>query len=293
MIKKFYFLVLFASILSSALFAQNNESGMPDVKSKVFRYKLKLSYAKNAEELDVLKSNPGNEDLFECSESNFGFKSDGLQDLANKIIKTYESKGKDELNTEFNNTKSENLLLKALGVDSAFIEIFENEQYNYTAMYLGRDTLIGLKKTTEPSITYYLLRPGMHMKCLVDEGMLDNLHNTQATFEAGQSVSVINNKNCRIIKTKMLNKVYATTALCVDGVETPNLIYKFQYPTFDRTFPYQFNLYKNDNKYCFTLKEFKQLANSKGLEKRLKKLNEIKANNVTLNEIFDVAGFDY
>lgn len=292
MTKKAYLFVLLF-LLCSSLFAQTIESISPESKSKVYRYKLKLSHAKNSEELEILKANQGNEELFECSESNFSYKNDGFQDVVNKIIKNYEPKGKDELNTEFNNAKTENALLKSIGVDSALIEIFENDQYNYAAMYLGKDTLFAFKKNNTPNIYYYLLRPGIQMMCNADEGQLDNLHQNQATFEGGQSVAVIKEKTTRIIKTKMLNKVYATTALCTDGIETPNLIYKFQYPSLGNGFPMQFNLFKNDNKYCFTLKEYKQLANSKALEKRLRKLMDIRATNVSINEIFDIAGFEY
>ncbi|MFM2224989.1 MAG: hypothetical protein RJA07_1191 [Bacteroidota bacterium] len=296
MIKKLSLLVS-ACFLSVVVFAQTEpESNLPESPTKLYRYKLKLAPIKTEEELELFKSNKTCEELIECSVANYKPEAAVSGEYAIKVLSNAESKLELHKGEPSNSTMSaadEHLALKALGVDSAMLEILQNETTNYSALYFGKDTLIGIKKIDMEGYTFYLLRPGYKVKCYTESGGLAQLHSSQGFFSANNNLVQINNFSAKVYKTKMMNKGFATSSLLADGAEVTNLIYLFQYPEERNTFPIQFNLFKYDNKYCFSLNESKVLSSSKAINKRLKRVEGVKMERIGLNEFFQKVGFDY
>jgi hypothetical protein len=97
-----------------------------------------------------------------------------------------------------------------------------------------------------------------------------------------------------VSKIKFLNKMYAATTLfTTENNEIINLIYDFQYPLEKTQLPIQFNIFRNNNKYCFELISEKELTNSKAISKKIRLVSDRKFEKMQLNELFQLVGFEY
>ncbi|MEY4875447.1 MAG: hypothetical protein RL708_596 [Bacteroidota bacterium] len=291
MIKKITLLFAVLSLFSFRIYAQTVDVQSTEGKTKVYKYKLKLQPIPEKADLDFYIQNVQNEDLFEYSIGNFNFDKGAYQEKNMQLLKSLKQDSTDELN---NIEKFKKASLKSLSYDSAKVEVYINAEYNYSCITIGGDTLIGIKKFVEPTINYYYTSKKVIFFNSTDMGSLNKLHSSQSVYSMPELPFQILGHNFTVSKTKFLNKMYSSTTLLTNEIsETSNLIYDFQYPSEPNSFPLQFNIFRNGNKYCFELVSEKELSNSKAISKKIKTVSEKKVEKVELNQIYQMVGFDY
>ncbi|MEY2830714.1 MAG: hypothetical protein RIQ33_2572 [Bacteroidota bacterium] len=286
MIKTLTLLLATLSFFSFQIHAQSTDASS-DSKTKVYKYKLKLQPLAEKIDLEYCMQNLENESLFECTTGSYNFENGAYVEKIVALIKSMQS----ETNAIENFKKAS---LKSIGNDSAKIEVYQNNEYNYSYLLIGSDTLIGTKKIDEPSINYYFFSKKGNYHYTTEMGLLQQLHSSQNTFTIPELPIQILGHNTTISKIKFLNKMYSSTTLFTNEInETSNLIYDFQYPSNPNIFPLQFNLLKNGNKYVFELVSEKELPNSKAINKKMKTIQEKRLDKLPLNELFQMVGFEY
>jgi hypothetical protein len=278
------------SLITFQVFSQT-ENQKNESKTKVYKYKLKLQPIHEKVEIDYYNQNIQNEELFEYSVGNFNFDKGAYQESNMQLVKALKQDSTGEINA-IENFKKANL--KSLNNDSAKIEVYKNNEYNYSCLIIGNDTLIGIKNNNEPTISYYYLSKKGNFYYTTEIGSLLQLHSSQNVYSMPDLPFQISNHNFSVFKVKFLNKTYSSTSFLTNEInETSNLIYDFQYPSEQNSFPLQFNLLRNGNKYVFEMISEKELANSKAINKKVKFVNERKFEKLPLNELFQLVGFEY
>jgi hypothetical protein len=291
MIKKITLLFAVLSLFSFQIYAQTADAQSTESKTKVYKYKLKLQPLPEKADLDFYIQNSQSEELFEYSIGNFNFDKGAYQEKNMQLLKSLKQDSTDELN---NIDKFKKASLKSLNNDSAKIEVYINNEYNYSCITIGGDTLIGIKKIVEPTINYYYTTKKNTFYNATDMGSLDKLHSSQSVYSMPELPFQIIGHNFRVSKTKFMNKMYSSTTLLTNEIsETSNLIYDFQYPSEPNSFPLQFTIIKNGNKYVFELVSEKELSNSKAINKKIKAASEKKVEKMELNQIYQMLGFEY
>ncbi|MEN9522190.1 MAG: hypothetical protein RL065_567 [Bacteroidota bacterium] len=291
MIKKISLLLAALCFFSSQIYAQSNDASSNESKTKVYKYKLKLQPLADKVEIDYYLQNLENESLFECTTGNFNYDKGAYFETFSTLLKNIKADSTEEVNPIENFKKAS---LKSINNDSARVEVYQNSDYNYSSIIIGNDTLIGTKKINEPTVNYYYLSKKGNFCYTTEFGSLLQLHSTQSFFSSPELPYQILNHNFSVIKIKYLNKMYtSTTCLTNEIPETDNLIYNFQYPFDPNSFPLQFSLIRNNNKYVFEMISEKELPNSKTISKKIKFLQERKFEKLPLNELFQLVGFEY
>jgi hypothetical protein len=290
MIKTITLLLATFSFFAFQIHAQSADAS-GESKTKVYKYKLKLQPLAEKIDLEYCMQNLENESLFECTTGNYNFDNGAYVEKISALINTLQHDTNGETNAIENFKKAS---LKSIGNDSAKIEVYQNNEYNYSYLLIGSDTLIGTKKIDEPAINYYYLSKKGSYYYTTEMGLLQQLHSSQNTFTGPDLPIQILGYNTTISKIKFLNKMYAGTTLFTNEInETSNLIYNFQYPSNPNNFPLQFSLLRNGNKYVFELVSEKELPNSKTMYKKIKAIQEKKFDKLPLNELFQMVGFEY